>query len=136
KRGCRCRQAPGTASHLLLVRGLAQQLPRHRMRAGKTAVYRDRLSVDIARLVACEEESDIGELLGLAGTLQRIELPDLVCDALFLRIFEGRLGHTGLGQAWTDRVDADIGARHLLRRSLGEVDDARLRRRIGGGARA
>src|SRR3546814_16389063 len=49
----------------LSVRGLAEQLARHRMRAGEAAIDRDRLSVDLACLLAREDPRALGEFLGL-----------------------------------------------------------------------
>src|SRR3546814_18264741 len=94
----RCRRAVDTASpnpflrRSSLVRSLAQKLARHRVRAGESAVDRDRLSVDIARLIAREEERDIGELLRLRGAAQRIELAELMGDVLGLRSEKRRVG--------------------------------------------
>src|SRR3546814_1348176 len=83
----------------LSVRGLAEQLARHRMRAGEAAIDRDRLSVDIACLIAREEQRDIGEFLGLCGAAQRVQLAELVRDLLRPRLVEGRFGHPGFRSA-------------------------------------
>src|SRR3546814_7215356 len=83
----------------LSVRGLAEQLARHRMRAGEAAIDRDRLSVDIACLIAREEQRDIGEFLGLCGAAQRVQLAELVRELLRHRIVAGRIGQPGYGAA-------------------------------------
>src|SRR5258708_32999242 len=53
------------------------RLSRIRHRGGEAAVDRDRLSVDIGRIVAGEKKSHCRELMRLAGALERIELADL-----------------------------------------------------------
>src|SRR3546814_7600919 len=100
------------------MRGLAKKLACHRVRGAEPAVDRYRLSIDIAGLVAGQEQRDIDEFLGLRGAAQRVELAQLVGDVLGLGIIEGRFGHPRLGQAGTDGVDADAAGRKLLRGCL------------------
>src|SRR3546814_3243613 len=69
------------------------------MRTGQAAVDRDRLSIDIARLIARKEKRDIGEFLGLRRAAQGVELAELVRDLLGLGIVEGRLGHPRFGRS-------------------------------------
>src|SRR5262249_43296474 len=73
-------------------------LPRIRHRRGEAAVHRNRLAVDVTRLVACQKESHRRQLMRLARTFQRIELADLVLRAALLGAVEDRLGHAGLDQ--------------------------------------
>src|SRR6266403_897776 len=88
----------------------SNRLSRIRHRGGEAAVDRDRLSVDIGRIVAGEKKSHCRELMRLAGALERVELADLVVGAALLGIVEDRLGHAGFDQAGTHRVDAHAGA--------------------------
>src|SRR3546814_6962690 len=53
------------------MRGLAKKLACHRVRGAEPAVDRYRLSIDIAGLVAGQEQRDIGEFLGLRGAAER-----------------------------------------------------------------
>src|SRR5882762_6626170 len=64
----------------LMMRSRAElnRFPRIRHRRRQPAVDRDRLAVDIGRIVARQKQSHRREFVGLAGALQRIELPDLV----------------------------------------------------------
>lgn len=109
--------------------------PRERQRAGKAAINRESLTVDVGRLVACQEQRHGGDFLRRAGALQRVELPDLVLRTTLARSLEDRLGHTGFHQARTDRVDAHAGAEQRGGRGLREADDARLARAVGRAAR-
>src|SRR5712691_46837 len=106
------------------------RFPRVRHRRGEAAVDGECLAVDIGRLVACEEQAHRRDLVRLAGALQGIELTDLVLRAALLGAVEHRLGHAGLDQARTDRVDADAGAGERIGRGLHQRDDAGLARRI------
>src|SRR6516162_2882394 len=112
------------------------RLPRIWHRGRKAAVDGERLAVDIRRLVACEEQAHRGDLVRLAGALQGIELADLVRGAALGRTVEDRLGHAGLDQARTDRVDAHAGAGERIGRGLHQADDTRLARGVGVAARA
>src|SRR3546814_1977890 len=96
----------------------------------------DRLPVDIARLVRSEERRDPADLRGLAAAPERIEAADPILLAVLAGVFVGASGHARLDQPGADRVDADIGARKLLRGGLDEADHPRLRRRIGRSTRA
>src|SRR5436190_5373142 len=87
-------------------------------RGGEAAVDRDRLSVDIGRIIAGEEQSHCRELMRLAGALERVELTDLLVGAALPGIVEDRLGHAGFDQAGTHRVDAHAGARQRIGRGL------------------
>ena len=60
------------------------RFPRIRHRRGEAAIDRDRLAVDIGRLVAGEKQSHRREFVRLAGALQRIELADLAVGAALL----------------------------------------------------
>src|SRR5712691_8881491 len=106
------------------------RLPRIWHRRGEAAVDGECLAVDIGRLVARKEQAHRRDLVRLAGALQGIELADLVLRAALLGAVEHRLGHAGLDQARTYRVDADAGARERIGRGLHQGDDAGLARRI------
>src|SRR3546814_3652938 len=108
------------------MRGLAKKLACHRVRGAEPAVDRYRLSIDIAGLVAGQEQRDIGEFLGLRGAAERVELAQLVGDVLGLGIIECRLGHPRLGQAGADGVDANAAGRKLLRRGRSEEHTSEL----------
>src|SRR3569833_3906148 len=82
---------------------------RIRHRRSEAAVDRDRLAVDIRGVVAREEKAHRREFVRLAGTLQRIELADLVLGAALLGAVEHRLGHAGFDEARAHRVDAYAG---------------------------
>src|SRR5260221_11132546 len=73
---------------------------RHRRR--QAAIDRDRLSVDIGRVVAGEEQSHRRQFVRLPGALQGVELADLAVGAARLRIVEDRFGHAGFDQARAD----------------------------------
>src|SRR5262249_50755530 len=86
------------------------RLTRIRHRRSEAAVYRNRLAVDVTRLVARQEQSHRREFVRLSRTLERVELADLVLRAALLGAVEHWLGHAGLDQAGADRVDAHAGA--------------------------
>src|SRR3546814_18639339 len=88
------------------MRGLAKKLACHRVRGAEPAVDRYRLSIDIAGLVAGQEQRAIGEFLGLRGAAARVELAPLVGDVLGLGILECRTGHPRLRQAGAAGVAA------------------------------
>src|SRR5438874_4551357 len=67
-----------TKSFLAMTAVYLNRLPRIRHRRRQPAVHRDRLSIDIRRFVAGQEESHRREFMRLARSLQRIQLPDLV----------------------------------------------------------
>src|ERR1700712_1365216 len=115
------RRSPG---RLLMERGSprSDRPSRIRHRGGKAAVDRDRLAVDIGRVVARKKQSHRREFVRLAGALQRIELADLVLGAAFLGAVEHRLGHAGLDQARAHRVDTYAGAGPRIRPGLNQAD--------------
>src|SRR5712671_1555395 len=115
------REAAGSSNYL-------NRLARIRHRGGEATIDRDRLSVDIGRIVAGEKKSHRRQFMRLAGALQRIELADLVLGAALLGAIEHRLGHAGLDQAGTDRVDAHAGAGQRRRRLCWRRRDVRWRR--------
>src|SRR6516165_2009186 len=107
------------------------RLARVRHRCSEATIDGKRLTVDVGRLVAGEKERHRRNLVRLARALQRVELPDLVgCAALFGAV-EHRLGHAGLDQAGTYRVDAYAGAGQRVGGDLHQADDAGLARTIG-----
>src|SRR6267154_4654356 len=101
------REAAGSSNCL-------NRLARIRHRGGEAAVDRDRLSVDIGRIVAGEKQSHRRQFMWLAGALQGIELADLAVGAALPGVVEYRLGHAGLDQAGTHRVDPHPGARQRI----------------------
>src|SRR5690349_19936067 len=64
------------------------RLARIRHRRRQAAIHRNRLAVDVARLVARQEQSHRREFMRLAGALERIELADLVLGAALLGAVE------------------------------------------------
>src|SRR5712691_11696582 len=90
------------------------RLARIRHRCRQAAIDRDRLSVDIGRIVAGEEQSHRRQFMRLAGALQGIELADLAVGAALLGIVEDRFCHPGLDQAWAHCVDPHPGARQRI----------------------
>src|SRR5438128_1058787 len=102
------------------------RLPRVRHRRGEAAIHRNRLAVDVRRLVAGQKQSHRRQLMRLAGALERIELADLVLGAALLGAIKYRLSHAGLDQAGANRVDAHAGARQRIGCGLHETNDAGL----------
>src|ERR1700730_17889843 len=88
----------------------SNRLPRIWHRCGQAAIDRDRLAVDVRRLVACQKQSHRRELVRLAGALQGVELADLAVGAARLGVVEDWFGHAGFDQARTHRVDAHASA--------------------------
>src|SRR5450631_4364986 len=65
-------------------------------RGRQAAIDRDRLSVDIGGVVACEKQSHRRQFMRLAGALQRVELADLAVGAALFGVVEDRFCHAGL----------------------------------------
>src|SRR5687768_15915545 len=94
----------------------------------ETSVHDEGLSIDIARGVAEQKESHVGDLDRVPAALEGIELPDLVGLPRRARVVEHRLRHARLDEPGADGVDANGISRKLARRRLNEVDDAGLAR--------
>src|SRR3984885_5139451 len=100
-------------------------------RAGKPAVDRKGLAVDVGRFVARQKQRHCGDFRGRAGALQRLELPDLAIGAALSRRLEQFARHSGFDQSGTDRIDAHAAAEKRIRRGLRETDHAGLAGAIG-----
>src|SRR5258708_5952183 len=81
------------------------RLPRIGHRRGEAAIDRDRLTVDVGRLVAGEEQSHRRQFMRLAGALQGIELADPAVGAALPGVVEDRFCHSGFDPARTHRID-------------------------------
>src|SRR5215213_5242929 len=79
--------------------------------AGQAAVDHQRLAVDVGTLVRSEEQRGAGDVGRLATALQRIQFADSVGDAFCPSRIVDDLGHAGLDQPGTERIDADVRAR-------------------------
>src|SRR6266436_3005029 len=79
---------PGFRRDDVLIARRLNRLPRIRHRRREAAVDRDRLTVDVGRLVAGEEQSHRRQFVRLARALQGIELADLAVGAALLGIVE------------------------------------------------
>src|ERR1700679_1359419 len=103
---CAKTKLPARNIAAIAVRIIGLTSPRHRQRARQPAVHRDRMAVDVGRLVARQEQRGRRDLFGVAIAAQRIELADLVVGAALAGAVEDRLGHAGLDDAGADRIDA------------------------------
>src|SRR6267142_7179747 len=82
------REAAGSSDYL-------NRLARIRHRGGEAAIDRDRLAIDVGRIIAGEKQSHRRQFVRLAGALERVELADLAVGAALLGIVEDRFGHAG-----------------------------------------
>ncbi|KAI6756568.1 hypothetical protein HG530_011166 [Fusarium avenaceum] len=81
------------------------------------------LSVDIATLIASQEQRNTGDLISRAASLGGIQLADLLLTSPGSRSFVDRCCHACLNQAGADGVDANTSSGQLVRYRLGERDD-------------
>lgn len=72
------------------------------------------LPVDIAGLVAAEEQGDAGDLVGDPASEHRVQLPDLPHRPPGPRFLVRVQRHPRFDQAWTDGVATDSGAGELV----------------------
>src|SRR5581483_9209311 len=92
------------------------------------------LSVDVGAVVGGEEQRRAGDLLRLSTARQRVQLTDAVLGAALAGALIDHARHAGLDQARPDRVHPYAGAVELIGAGLHQVDDARLRGRVGDAA--
>lgn len=92
------------------------------------------LTVDVASLVAGEEEGDPGNLVGDGAAAQRVELADLALGAAGAGGVVHGLGHARLDDTGADGVAADAGARQLVGGRLHDGHDGGLARAVVGPA--
>lgn len=104
------------------------------MSGAQPAIHGPRLAVDVAGLVAGQEQGDARDLVGAAGALGGVQLADLALCAAGARGGERRRRHAGLDEPRAQRVDAHARARELERRRLRQRDHGRLGRRVRRGA--
>lgn len=88
-----------------------------------------RLPIDIASLVAAEEEGDASDLVGDPAPERRVQLPDVPNRPPRPCLLVHRRRHSCLDQPWADGVASDVGAGELITCRLHEGDDGRF----GGG---
>src|SRR5258706_4033935 len=106
------------------------------MRAGESAIYGDRLAVDVRCFIRGEKKRHGRDFVRISIALQRIELSNAVFASALARIIEYRLGHAGLDQTWTDRIDANASAHEEVCSSLYQRDHAGLACTVRRTARA
>src|SRR5689334_19872954 len=87
------------------------ELASRRVAARQPAVDDQRGAVDVAGLVRREEQGSLRDLFGLAAAPERIELAQTLFLAARACELVDRLGHAGLDEPGTDRVDPNPRAR-------------------------
>jgi hypothetical protein len=92
------------------------------------------LAIDIAGLIASEEQGDTGNLIRMASPLRRVQLANFLGRATAAsRIVHGR-SHAGLDETRADGVYADTRSSELVRDGLGKRHNGGLGSRVGRGA--
>jgi hypothetical protein len=81
------------------------------------------LRIHIRRLIAGQEQHGTRNLIRLASSPQRVQLPNLLLTAPRPRRVIRGLGHAGLDEARTHGIAADARADELVRTRLHERDD-------------
>jgi len=104
------------------------------MSCTQSSADRKSLPIDIARLIAGQEQHGSRYFVRYAAPLERIELADLSLCAPRPRAIVHRLGHSRLDDAGADGIAADAGASKLIRARLHDGDDGSLGRRVVGAA--
>ena len=105
------------------------------MSRAEPPVHGPGLPVDVASLVAGEEEGDASNLVSLPAALEWIQLADLALRAAGARRLERGRRHARLNQAWAYGVDPDPRARQLVRARLRHRHHRGFRGRVRRGPR-
>src|SRR5471030_445555 len=124
-----CRAGPVKAGSGLrrvpaLLRGSAR---------GITAVQQIRLAVDVARLVAAEEQHQVGDVLRRGGALGRHGGDEAGFGLLIAA--DDAVQHRRVDRTWRSVVDAHAGSCHFQRGRLGQAVDGMLAGYVQRGAR-
>src|SRR5471030_1675289 len=124
-----CRASPVKAGSGLrrvpaLLRGSAR---------GVTAVQQIRLAVDVARLVAAEEQHQVGDVLRRGGALGRHGGDEAGLGLLVAA--DDAVQHRRVDRTWRSVVDAHAGSCHFQRGRLGQAVDGMLAGYVQRGAR-
>jgi len=104
------------------------------MSGAQSSADRKSLPIDIARLIAGQEQHRPRHFICNAASFERIELANLPLRASRSRGVVHGLSHSRLDDARTDGIAADAGARKLVRARLHDGDDGGLGSRVIGAA--
>lgn len=113
--------------------GPSSQLSRYKWKPRtQPAANAPRLPVDIAGLVAAQEQGDAGDLVGDPAAADWVQLPDLLHRPPRPRLLEQGQRHPRCDQPRTDGVAADGGAGELVACRLHQGDDGGFRGGVVG----